>query len=160
MLASLRRILLLLGAHIVFVDGDIWNRVVILLNDHVAELSFELRRAQCSLNRMQAVENHIRVSRAGNASQIMDTRLAIEAHRQSVDLITHINDKWVVRNDRIVVQRDDEAVIVFKCLLDVIQRVVTLHGIGLGGHDLRADVGNELGIGSLSEKRVDRPCRE
>ena len=25
-------------------------------------------RAQCTLNRMQAVENHIRVSRAGNAS--------------------------------------------------------------------------------------------
>ena len=119
----------------------------------------------------------------------MDARLAIDALRHSIDLITHINDMWVVRNDRVVVQRDDEAVIVFKRLLDVIQRVVALHGIGLGGHfhmgarklptraivvnhevmraqdtwighDLRADVGNELRIGSLSEKRVDRVANE
>ena len=119
----------------------------------------------------------------------MDARLAIEALRHSVDLVTHINDMWVVRNDRIVVQRDNEAVIVFKCLFDIIQRVVALHGIGLGGHldmgarklptraivvnhevmsaqdtwighDLRADVGNELGIGSLPEKRVDSVANE
>ena len=119
----------------------------------------------------------------------MDARFAIEALRHSIDLVTHINDMWVVRNDRIVVQRDNEAVIVFKRLLDIIQRVVALHGIGLGGHfhmgarklptraivvnhevmsaqdtwighDLRADVGNELGIGSLPEKRVDRVANE
>ena len=28
------------------------------------------------------------------------------------------------------------------------------------GHDLRADVGNELGVGSLPEKRVDRVANE
>ena len=44
----------------------------------------------------------------------MNARLAIKAFCHGVDLIAHVDDVRVIRDDRIVVQRDDEPVIILE----------------------------------------------